>query len=131
MNRDAANALQNAPSPWETAGTDALRLLQGHQVLKMRLVGRDGLPAAGRAGDGIRQPQVAPRDDDRGDTWVNQGTPLCPHPHPWQGCPWVEVKTGLLAQPRCGQGTPLVLGNPAETAPEGWHTPPGGPQCFF
>lgn len=80
MNRDADNALQNAPSPWETAGTDALRLLQGHQVLETRLVGRDGLPAAGRAGDGIRQPQVAPRDDDSGDTWVNQGTPLCPHP---------------------------------------------------
>lgn len=80
MNRDADNALQNAPSPWETARTDALRLLQGHQVLETRLVGRDGLPAAGRAGDGIRQPQVAPRDDDSGDTWVNQGTPLCPHP---------------------------------------------------
>lgn len=95
MNRDAANTLQNAPSPWETAGTDALRLLQGHQVLETRLVGRDGIPAAGRARDGICQHQVAPRDDDSGDTWVNQGTPLCHPPHPGQqGCLWVEVKMG-------------------------------------
>jgi len=131
MNRDAANVLQNAPSPCETAGTDTLRLLQRHQVLEMRLVGRDGLPAAGRARDGIHQPQVAPRDKGSGDTWVNQGTPLCPHPHPWQGCLWVEVKMGLLARPHCGRGTRLVLGDPVETAPEGWRTPPGGPRCFF
>ena len=42
MKRDTANVLQNAPSPWETASADTLKLFQSQQIQEMRLVEGDG-----------------------------------------------------------------------------------------
>lgn len=46
MNRDTANILQNAPSPWETASADTLKLFQSQQIQEMRLVEGDGHTAS-------------------------------------------------------------------------------------
>lgn len=90
MNRDTANILQNAPSPWETASADTLKLFQSQQIQEMRLVEGDGhtasQPQAGGDATGILQPQAPPRDDDTGGPLGDLQSPFVP---------WLTSRAGL------------------------------------
>lgn len=74
MNRDTANILQNAPSPWETASTDTLKLFQSQQIQEMRLVEGDGHRASQlQAGEEVAPFSLKchPEMMTLGDAWVN------------------------------------------------------------
>lgn len=97
MNRDTANILQNAPSPWETASADTLKLFQSQQIQEMRAVEGDGHAASQlQAGEEVASfglechPEMMPL----GDAWVSCRAHVCPCSRPWQGFLWVEAQRG-------------------------------------
>lgn len=81
MNRDTANILQNAPSPWETASADTLKLFQSQQIQETRLVEGDGHTASQlQAEEEVASFSLKchPEVMTRGDAWVNCRAHFCP-----------------------------------------------------